>query len=171
MAIKGTKIENNGSSKKGYFINKCRIVGAEQMESQYSDTSLKLTLEDDRNNFQYTCFINQNYEKDTNGVVSELKFPDHLNTLYLAAGKDLNVSDVGEINIAELANAEVACLSYESTGKYKRAIWSTMSSWDDTDQLEAKFAEQVEKGYPKNFKKPQDVMVGGEAVKVDDLPF
>tara|TARA_R100000808_G_C2155533_1_gene168455 strand:- start:21005 stop:21526 length:522 start_codon:yes stop_codon:yes gene_type:complete len=173
MAITGTKIENNGSSNKGYFVNKCRIVGAEQLESQYSDTSIKLTLEDDRNQFQYTCFINQNYEKDTNGVVTGLKFPDNLNTLYLAAKKDLNVSDVGEANLAELANAQVACISYESTGKYKRAIWSTMSSWEDTDKLEAKFAEQVEKGYPSNFKKPESpkVMVGNEAVKVDDLPF
>lgn len=173
MAITGTKVQSENTSNKGYFINKCRIVGAEQIESQYNDTTLKLTLEDDRNNYQYTCFINQNYEKDGNGVVSGLKFPDDLNTLYLAAGKDLNVTDVGEINTAELANAEVACISYESTGKYKRQIWSVMSSWDDTDKLEAKFAEQVEKGYPKNYKKPSSdkVLVGGEPVKVDSLPF
>lgn len=155
MAITGTKVKNSGSDK-NYYVNKCRIVGAEQQKSQYSDASLKVTLEDDRNNYQYTCFINQNYEKDAHGVVTGLKFPDDVNTLYLAAGKDLNVSDVGEINVIELAGAEVACISYETTGKYKRAIWSTMSNWSDTDELVKQFEAQVDKGYPKNYKKPME---------------
>ena len=172
MAITGTKIKSENNSSQGYFINKCRIVGAEQQKSQYNDTSLKLTLEDDRNNYKYTCFINQNFEKDTNGIITGCKFPDDLNTLYLAAGKDLNVSDVGEINTVELANAEVACISYEATGKYKRQIWSVMSSWDNTELLERSFKKQVDKGYPKNYKKPSNnVMGGGEAVSVDDVPF
>ena len=170
MAITGTKAANTGSGNKSYFVNKCTITEVVQQESQYSDTSLKVTLEDSRNGYSYTCFINQNFEKDTAGVVTDLKFPDDVNTLYLAAGKDLNVSDVGEINVDELKDAEVACISYESTGKYKRAIWSVMSSWNDTDKLEAKFAEQVKKGYPKNYKK-DTVVVGGEETAVDDLPF
>ena len=84
--------------------------------------------------------------------------------------KDLNVSDVGEINVDELIGSQVACLSYASTGKYKRAFWSVMSSWNDTDRLETAFAKQVEKGYPKNYKSDK-VMVGGEAVSLDDVPF
>ena len=169
MAITGTKIANS-SNGKNYFINKCTITEVVQQKSQFSDTSLKISLEDERKGYTYTCFINQNFEKDTNGIVTDLKFPDDVNTLYLASGKDLNVSDVGEINVEELEGAQVACLSYESTGKYKRAIWSVMSSWDDTDKLEAKFAEQVKKGYPKNYKK-DTVIVGNEKVAVDDLPF
>ena len=169
MAITGTKIANS-SNGKNYFVNKCTITEVVQQKSQFSDTSLKVSLEDERNGYTYTCFINQNFEKDTNGVVTDLKFPDDVNTLYLAAGKDLNVSDVGEINVEELEGAQVACLSYESTGKYKRAIWSVMSSWDETDKLEAKFADQVKKGYPKNYKR-DTVIVDGEKVAVDDLPF
>tara|TARA_R100001594_G_scaffold21712_2_gene41893 strand:- start:20095 stop:20604 length:510 start_codon:yes stop_codon:yes gene_type:complete len=169
MAITGTKIANS-SNGKNYFVNKCTITEVVQQKSQFSDTSLKVSLEDERNGYTYTCFINQNFEKDTNGIVTDLKFPDDVNTLYLASGKDLNVSDVGEINVEELEGAQVACLSYESTGKYKRAIWSVMSSWDDTDKLEAKFAEQVKKGYPKNYKR-DTVIVDGEKVAVDDLPF
>tara|TARA_X000001382_G_scaffold30590_3_gene19619 strand:+ start:5181 stop:5705 length:525 start_codon:yes stop_codon:yes gene_type:complete len=174
MAITGTKVASSSNGNKSYFVNKCTISEITQQESQYSDTSLKVTLEDSRNGYSYTCFINQNFEKDTNGIVTDLKFPDDVNTLYLAAGKDLNVSDVGEINVDKLEGAQVACLSYESTGKYKRAIWSVMSSWDDVDKLEAKFAEQVKKGYPKNYKKGNStdtVMVGGEKTAVDDLPF
>ena len=169
MAITGTKATSS-SSNRNYFVNKCTIKEVIQQKSKYNDTSLKLTLEDERNGYSYICFINQNFEKDTNGIVSDLKFPDDVNTLYLAAGKDLNVSDVGEINVDELVGSQVACLSYASTGKYKRAIWSVMSSWDDTDRLEAAFAKQIEKGYPKNYKSDK-VMVGGEAISLDEVPF
>jgi len=169
MAITGTKVANS-SNDKNYFINKCKISEVTQQDSQYNDTTLKVTLTDERNGYSYTCFINQNFEKDVNGIVTDLKFPDDVNTLYLAAGKDLNVSDVGEINVDALNDAQVACLSYESTGKYKRAIWSTMSSWDNVEDLESKFKAQVEKGYPKNYKK-DTVQVGGKSVAVEDLPF
>ena len=47
-----------------------------------------------------------------------------------------------------------------------------MSSWDNTELLEKSFKKQVDKGYPRNYKKPSNnVMVGGEAVSVDDVPF
>ena len=174
MAITGTKVANSGNKNNNYFINKCTVTEVVQQDSQYNDTTLKVTLEDERNGYSYTCFINQNFEKDTNGIVTDLKFPDDVNTLYLAAGKDLNVSDVGEINVDVLKDAEVACISYESTGKYKRAIWSVMSSWDKTDDLETKFKAQVAKGYPKNYKKSTGsvgVPEVQEQTNLDDLPF
>jgi hypothetical protein len=172
MAITGTKAANSSNKDRNYFINKCKITEVVQQDSQYNDTTLKVTLQDERNGYSYTCFINQNFEKDTNGIVTDLKFPDDVNTLYLAAGKDLNVSDVGEINTDKLIDSEVACLSYESTGKYKRAIWSVMSSWDKIEDLEQKFKAQVAKGYPKNYKKNTDkVEIGESTISVDDLPF
>jgi len=176
MAITGTKAASSNSNK-NYFVNKCTIKEVVQQESQYNDVSLKVTLIDSRNEYSYICFINQNYEKDTNGIVTGLKFPDDVNTLYLATGKDLNVSDVGEINTEVLTDSEVACISYASTGKYKRAIWSVMSSWDDTDNLEAKFNEQVKKGYPKNYKKKSELeshveeILTGKTYEANEVPF
>ena len=173
MAITGTKIKSNtsGGSKK-YFINKCTVTAAEQIESQYSDTTVKLELTDESNGYKYSLFMNQNYEKDTNGVVSNLKYPDLVNTLFLAAGKDLNISDTGDINLEELTNSQIACLSYPSTGKYKRAIWSTVSSWKDETQLGKDFEAQLAKGYPKNYRKEDSaVQAPPEPVDLDDLPF
>jgi hypothetical protein len=176
MAITGTKVRTSKGGNQPYYINKCYIVAATQIESQYSDTTVKLELEDSENNYKSNLFINQNYEKDTNGVVTDLKFPDLVNTLYLAAGKDLEVSDTGDINLVELANAQVAVLSYPCKGKYKRALWNRVSSWNDTDQLGKDFEKSLEKGYPTNYKKedseaavtPQEVK---KSVSVDDLPF
>jgi hypothetical protein len=177
MAITGTKVATSGNGNKNYFVNRCTITEVTQQESQYSDASLKITLEDSRNGYSYTCFLNQNYEKDTNGIVTGLKYPDDVNTLYLAAGKDLNVSDVGEINTDVLTDGQVACISYESTGKYKRAIWSVMSNWNDTDKLEAKFNDQVAKGYPKNYAKKSELeshvekVLTGKTYDADEIPF
>jgi hypothetical protein len=176
MAITGTKVVTSNSDK-NYFVNKCTIKEVVQQESQYNDVSLKVTLIDSRNEYSYICFINQNYEKDTHGIVTGLKFPDDVNTLYLAAGKDLNVTDVGEINTDVLTDSQVACISYASTGKYKRAIWSVMSSWSDTDELEAKLAKQVEKGYPKNYAKKSELeshvekVLTGKTYDSSEVPF
>ena len=115
-----------------------------------------------------------------NGVVTGMAFPDDLNTLYLAANKDINVSDVGEVNVDTLIDSEVACINYAATGKYKRATWGVVSSPNDTAELEKKFMAQIAKGYPKNYQKPQETMVeemlgNREPVEaketVDDLPF
>jgi len=176
MAITGTKVAASNSDR-NYFVNKCTIEEAVQQESQYSDVSLKLTLIDSRNEYSYICFINQNYEKDINGIVTGLKFPDDVNTLYLASGKDLNVTDVGEINTEVLIDSEVACISYACTGKYKRAIWNVMSSWDDTDKLEAKFNQQLAKGYPKNYAKKSELeshveaVLTGKTYEANEVPF
>jgi len=175
MAITGTKVKGSGGSNKGYFINKCYVVGAEQIESQYSDTTVKLELEDEKNGYKYSLFINQNYIKDTNDVVTELAFPDLVNTLFLSAEKDLNISDTGDINLPELANSKVAIVSYPATGKYKRAIWSTVGSWDEMDQLGKDFEAQLKKGYPKNYRKEvvEEVQTQNksEAIDPNDLPF
>jgi len=172
MAITGTKVKSSGGGNKSYFINKCFIISAEQIESQFSDTTVKLELEDQKNGYKYTMFMNQNFVKDNNDVVTELKFPDTVNTLFLAAGADMNISDTGEINLIELANTQVACLSYPSTGKYKRAIWSTVSSWSDTDDLGSEFESQLAKGYPKNYKKGvESVETVPEKVDLENLPF
>jgi hypothetical protein len=175
MAITGTKVKSSSNGgNKPYFINKCFIVGAEQIESQYTDTTVKLELEDSTNGYKSNLFLNQNYDKDTNGVVLDLKYPDLVNTLYLAAGKDLEVSDTGDINLDVLANAKIAVLSYQSTGKYKRNLWNRVSSWEDTDQLEKDFEKSVKQGYPQNFRKGASepaVPEVQESVSVDDLPF
>ena len=74
----------------------------------------------------------------------------------------------------ELANAKVACLSYPCTGKYKRATWSKVSSWENEDKLAADFDAQLEKGYPKNYDKnpaPAVEVVGKAQVQEDDFPF
>ena len=179
MAITGTKVKTN-TSNKNWFVNQCRIVEAEQIDSQYNDCSVRLKLEDKDNGYNYTTFINQNFEKDVNGVVTGMAFPDDLNTLYLAANKDINVSDVGEVNVDTLIDSEVACINYAATGKYKRATWGVVSSPSDTAELEKKFMAQIAKGYPKNYQKPQETMVeemlgNREPVEaketVDDLPF
>lgn len=174
MAITGTKAEQSGGKMKNYFVNKCTIVEAEQIDSQYNDCSIKIKLEDVNNGYNYTCFINQNFEKDTVGVVTGLKFPEDLNTLFLASGKDMNVSDIGEANIDILIGSEVACINYASTGKYKRATWGVLSSFNDTDKLEEKFKAKLDKGYPKNFQSPQETLVeetfGGRATN-SDVPF
>ena len=90
MAITGTKVKTN-TSNKNWYVNQCRIVEAEQIDSQYNDCSVRLKLEDKDNGYNYTTFINQNFEKDVNGIVTGMAFPDDLNTLYLASGKDVNV--------------------------------------------------------------------------------
>ena len=174
MAITGTKVKSQGGGNKPYFINKCKIIAAEQVESQYTDTTVKLELEDSTNGYKSNLFLNQNYDKDTNGVVTDLKYPDLVNTLYLAAGKDLDVSDTGDINLDVLIDSEIAVLSYQSTGKYKRNLWNRVSSWNDTDQLEKDFQKSLKDGYPKNFRKgPSDPAVPEvqESVNADDFPF
>ena len=176
MAITGTKTEST-TGNRNWFINECVIKEAEQIESAYNDCSIRLKLEDKNNGYNYTAFINQNFEKDTNGVVTGLLFPEDLNTLFLASGKDMNVSDIGEVNTDVLIDSEVACINYASTGKYKRSTWGVLSSLSNKDQLEAKFKSQLEKGYPKNYKSQQESDIeeqfGGTATNVaaDDLPF
>lgn len=174
MAITGTKVKTSKGGNQPYFINKCYIKAAEQIESQYTDTTVKLELEDSTNEYKSNLFLNQNYEKDTNGVVTDLKYPDLVNTLYLAAGKDLEVSDTGDINLDELLGTQIAVLSYPCSGKYKRALWNRVSSWDDTDDLGAQFKKSLEQGYPKNYKKEvvqQAVQAEQPPVDLDDLPF
>ena len=68
MAITGTKVANSGNNNNNYFINKCKVTEVVQQDSQYNDTTLKVTLEDERNGYSYTCFINQNFEKDTTRI-------------------------------------------------------------------------------------------------------
>ncbi len=172
MAITGTKVKSSSNGSNKYFINKCYITNAEQIESQYSDTTVKLELEDNSNGYKYTMFMNQNYVKDLNDVVTELKYPDLVNTLFLAANVDLNITDTGDINLSDLGNKQIACLSYPSSGKYKRAIWSTVSSWTKTDELGKEFEEQLSKGYPKNYKKESGtVQPESSNVAIEDLPF
>ena len=143
----------------------------EQIESQYNDTTVKLELEDCERGYKYTTFINQNYVKDMNDVVTELAYPDLVNSLFLAAGKDLNVSDTGEINLGDLANAEVLSLSYPCTGKYKRAIWSKLGKVGSDKELGQEFEEQLAKGYPKNYRNEDASQSAPEPVDLDDLPF
>lgn len=176
MAITGTKVKTD-TSNKNWFVNKCRIVEAEQIDSQYNDCSIRMKYEDLESGYNYTAFINQNFEKDMNGVVTGLKYPEDVNTLFLAANADLNVSDIGQVNVDTLIDKEVAVINYKSTGKYKNATWGVVSALDKTSELEQKFISQLEKGYPKNFQKPDatEPLPGerfGEAKEtVDDLPF
>tara|TARA_E500000081_G_scaffold154604_1_gene192051 strand:- start:2587 stop:3147 length:561 start_codon:yes stop_codon:yes gene_type:complete len=156
MAINGTKMNNRGSNTRNYFVNDCSITDIEVMDSQYTDMSLKLELTDDNNGYTYICFVNQNFEKDTNDIVTGLKYPDDLNTLFVAAGCDLNVADNGVLDtksLESLANKKVACITYKSTGKYKRNTWGVLSSIDAKEQLESRFNQQISKGYPKDYDK------------------
>ena len=115
-----------------------------------------------------------------NGIVTGMAFPEDLNTLYLASGKDINVSDVGEVNVDTLIDSEVAVINYAASGKYKRATWGVVSSPNDTAELEKKFMAQIAKGYPKNYQNPKETMVeemlgnrepAHKTETVDDLPF
>ena len=128
-------------------------------------------MEDCERGYKYTTFINQNYVKDMNDVVTELAYPDLVNSLFLAAGKDLNVSDTGEINLADLANAEVLSLSYPCTGKYKRAIWSKLGKVGSDTELGKEFEDQLAKGYPKNYRNEDASQSAPDPVDPDDLPF
>ena len=85
MAITGTRKPNTSTSgeKKNYFVNNVTIDSAEQVESPYHDASVHLKLTDTSNGYNYNLFVNQNFEKDTAGVVTELKYPDNLNLLYV----------------------------------------------------------------------------------------
>lgn len=186
MAITGTKVASANTGNRNYFINECTITDVEVMDSQYTDMSLKLQLTDNNNGYTYTCFVNQNFEKDNNGVVTGLKFPEDLNTLFLATKCDLNVSDAGVLDtnsLESLMDKEVACITYSSTGKYKKNTWGVVSSLDDKDSLESRFKSQLSKGYPKDFEKldpnlatTQDVMetlINDDAGhdKADGVPF
>ena len=180
MGIHGTKVKEAGSGgMRNYFVNLCTIDNAEQTESQYTDASVKLSLVGKDNGYNYTCFINQNFDKDMRGVVTGLKFPEDLNTLYLAAKVDLDVTDAGVVNVEKLKGKDVAIINYMSTGKYKRNTWSVVSSWDDTEDLESKFLQQVAKGYPRDFNSSKNTQsVTATPVAADashnnskDLPF
>jgi hypothetical protein len=158
MAITGTKIKSSGGSK-NYFVNDCTITEVEVMDSQYTDMSLKVVLEDNNNGYSYNCFVNQNFEKDTSGIVTGLKYPEDLNTLFLATKADLNVTDAGVLEISSLESLvgkEVSCISYQSSGKYKRNTWGVVSSIEDKENLESMFQAQVKKGYPKDYQNPSD---------------
>ena len=116
MAINGTKMSNRGGGTRNYFVNDCTITDVEVMDSPYTDISLKLQLSDDNNGYTYTCFVNQNFEKDTSDVVTGLKYPDDLNTLFVAAKCDLNVSDAGILDtksLESLANKQISCIKTE----------------------------------------------------------
>ena len=151
MAITGTKKPEEGKTLKNYFINKVKITNAEQISSNYSDCSVKLSLTDLDNDYKYTLFINQNFEKDNAGNVTGLKFPDDLNRLFLHTKTDCNVTDDGEVDLSPVLNKSIAVINYVSTGKYKRNCWRCIGSVDDLDSLEKEFKASVEKGYPKDF--------------------
>jgi len=179
MAITGTKISNSSGKIRNYFVNDCTITDVQLMDSQYTDMSLKLQLTDDSNGYTYTCFVNQNFEKDTNDVVTGLAYPEDLNTLFLATKCDLNVSDNGTLDtksLESLMDKKISCISYKSTGKYKRNTWGVVSDPAKKEQLESRFNQQVAKGYPKDYDKSTsipDALV--EAVKEkfdgDEVPF
>ena len=164
MAISGTKTVTS-TGNKNYFVNECTITKVEVMDSQYTDMSLKLQMEDNDNGYNYTCFVNQNFQKDGNGVVNGLLFPEDLNTLFLSTKCDLNVSDSGVLDtksLESLVGKELACITYQSTGKYKRNTWGVVSHVDEKSLLEKKFLAQIEKGYPKDYQKDS----GDKEVKV-----
>jgi hypothetical protein len=179
MAITGTKISNRSGKIRNYFVNDCTITDVQVMDSQYTDMSLKLQLTDDNNGYTYTCFVNQNFEKDTNNVVTGLAYPDDLNTLFVATKCDLNVSDNGTLDtksLESLMNKQVSCISYKSTGKYKRNTWGVVSSPLAKEQLESRFNQQVAKGYPKDYDKSTSepdakVETAKEVFSGQEVPF
>jgi len=155
MAISGTKAVSSTGSK-NYFVNECTITDVEVMNSQYTDMSLKLQLEDNDNGYNYNCFVNQNFQKDGNGVVNGMLFPEDLNTLFISTKCDLNVSDTGVLDtksLESLVGKHLACITYASSGKYKRNTWGVVSHVDEKALLEKKFLAQLEKGYPKDYQK------------------
>jgi len=152
MAITGTKAPESGSMK-NYFVNKVKVTSAEQIDSNYSDCSIKLGLTDISNDYNYTLFINQNFEKDAAGNVSGMKFPDDLNRLFLHTKTDCNVNDEGKVDLSPIMNKDIAVINYVSNGKYKRSCWRCVGSVENTDALEKEFNKSVEKGYPKDFQK------------------
>lgn len=153
MAITGTRQpKNTGSNKmRNYFVNSVTIDSAEQVDSPYHDCSVHLKLTDTSNGYNYNLFVNQNFEKDQAGVVTELKYPDNLNLLYLNTGTDINVSDAGAVDLTPLIGKEIAVINYLSNGKYKKQIWQKVGSVNDTESLQAEFEKSVEAGYPKDF--------------------
>ena len=155
MAITGTKVAL-GTTLKNYFVNECSITDVEVMDSQYTDMSLKLQLEDNGNGYNYNCFVNQNFQKDANGIVNGMLFPEDLNTLFISTKCDLNVSDTGVLDtksLESLVGKHLACITYTSSGKYKRNTWGVVSHIDEKELLEKKFLAQLEKGYPKDYQK------------------
>ena len=135
---------------------------------------------DESNGYKYTLYINQNFEKDNAGVVTGLKFPDDLNRLYLHTNTDMNVSDTGEPNLDILIGKEIAIVNYVSNGKYKRNTWRCVGSVNKTDELGKEFEQQVKKGYPKDFVKPNETLQHAEKLfggntktdsSDDGLPF
>ena len=174
MAITGTKYKNSSKNIRNYFVNDTTITDVEVMDSPYTDMSLKLQLTDDNNGYTYTCFVNQNFEKDTSGVVTGMAYPDDLNTLFVAAKCDLNVSDAGILDtksLESLVDKKVSCISYKSTGKYKRNTWGVVSNPDSKEQLES-----FSKGYPKDYDKSTSetetvVEVAKETFKGEEVPF
>lgn len=180
MAITGTKYSNASKTLKNYFVNDCTITDVQVMDSQYADLSLKLLLEDDNNGYTYTCFVNQRFDKDTNGVVTGLSYPDDLNTLFVATKCDLNVSDNGTLetkSLESLTGKKVSCITYKSTGKYKRQTWGVVSSPETKEQLESRFNQQISKGYPKDYDKgtsiadTETVQQAKEIFAGSDAPF
>ena len=179
MAINGTKHSNSSSTMRNYFVNDTTITDVQVMDSQYTDMSLKVQLTDVGNGYTYTSFVNQNFEKDTNGVVTGLSYPDDLNTLFVAAKCDLNVSDAGVLDtksLESLMGQNVCCITYKSSGKYKRNTWGVLSSPEGKEQLESRFNQQVSKGYPKDFDKgsnEEDPIVQQVKEKFDgqEVPF
>ena len=184
MAITGTQIKSSGGSIKNYFINKVTIEEAELADSTYTDCSIRLAMMDESNGYKYTLYVNQNFEKDTAGVVTGLKFPDDLNRLYLSTDTDMNVSDSGEPNLDVLVGKKIAIVNYVSNGKYKRNTWRCVGSISKSDELGKEFETQAAKGYPKDFVKPEqgnsnlqyaEKLLGSAektSVKSDDgLPF
>ena len=180
MAITGTQIKSSGNSIKNYFINKVTIQEAELADSNYTDCSVRLAMTDESNGYKYTLYINQNFEKDTAGVVTGLKFPDDLNRLYLSTNTDMHVSDSGEPNLDVLVGKQIAIINYVSNGKYKRNTWRCVGSVDKTNELGKEFETQAAKGYPKDFVKPEkpnsnlqyaEKLLAGETKSDDGLPF
>lgn len=164
MAITGTRKPNTSTSgeRKNYFVNNVTIDSAEQVNSPYHDASVHLKLTDTSNGYNYNLFVNQNFEKDTAGVVTELKYPDNLNLLYVNTGTDIAVSDAGEVDLTPLIGKEIAVINYLSNGKYKKQIWQKVGSVDGHMELRAEFEKSVEAGYPKDF-------IGYGAEEVSDL--
>ena len=176
MAINGTKRSNSSSQVKNYFVNDANITDVEVMDSQYTDLSLKVLRTDENNGYTYTTFVNQNFDKDNNGVVTGLKYPDDLNTLFVAANCDLNVSDAGILDtssLESLVGKPVSCITYKSTGKYKRNTWGVLYSRNRKEQLESRFNQQLSKGYPKDYDKSSDSNLTADDVKqaLDGVPF
>jgi hypothetical protein len=153
----------NAGSSDGVFVDKVRIVDAEQTDERFGDLSLKLLL-DIGKEWQPVMYIDGTFKKDDSGEVLGIGSVMKLLRFFERLGIQTTLSSdqpIPQDAINSLINREMYRLRYSTgingEGKPTRKDWQEVWNGEDPNgaaSLKQRFFTEVTRGYPKDYVTP-----------------